>query len=108
MVNPAQAFSLMQRGLDLLQSNMHEEKYIESEIVRLMELEGDKLTGARKQVSVSNERVKEVMDSFFHRMIVYRGFKKCKCPSCFKMIYPILIRFDVDCLTYLEKHHNLH
>lgn len=39
-------------------------------------------------------------------MIGKSNFKKCKCPACFKMVYPMLISYEVDSMTYLQAHHD--
>lgn len=57
------------------------------------------------KLQLPEDYVQQVLVDFYHRMIVYKNFKKCQCPTCIKMIFPMLIKCDEDSVKYLEVHH---
>ena len=57
-----------------------------------------------KLESISKQRLFGILNKFYAKMIVQKGFKKCQCLQCKYKKYPFLIKFDENSELFYEKH----
>lgn len=57
-----------------------------------------------KLESISKQRLFGILNKFYAKMIVQKGFKKCQCLQCKYKMYPFLIKFDENSELFYEKH----
>jgi hypothetical protein len=74
------------------------------EINELDNLRGTVPDAPAQQPPQIRKRNLKTLRNFYEKMIVYHGFKKCKCQACFKMVFPILIKYDVDSSLFTQEH----